>query len=222
MGRVLLLGLVSAVEYYFRSVLARVIQVCPICFGNAARLPIPLGSVFHYGLEDLGYGLLESSLASSTELDKATEKITGLKLIKASDSTKAALAQYNEVCNFRHAAVHNRGDLNAANFRELGINIEELEGTRLVVNYKNLNTAAEVCLNMARAYNSSLYQHVLSNWLAVPLFDGTWQQDQDTYVPLYELFRSRRDAVGPTNAYNAYRGILPIIKARLAAVSADG
>jgi hypothetical protein len=81
LGRLLLLALVSGVELYCRSILSGIIKHCPIAKKHAFKLPISLYAVEYYGLDEIGFGLLEGvSFAESDVIKKQTERLTGIKI----------------------------------------------------------------------------------------------------------------------------------------------
>lgn len=53
----LLLGVVSAAEFYFRTVLVRSLDICPLARRHAERVQIPLGSLGYYGAKTAALGL---------------------------------------------------------------------------------------------------------------------------------------------------------------------
>lgn len=79
LGRVLLLGLVSGSELYFRSILSGVIRVCPLSREQASKHTLTLGAFDYYGPEEVGLGLLEnSSMATAGEIRKQTKRLLNI------------------------------------------------------------------------------------------------------------------------------------------------
>lgn len=71
LGRVLLLGVVSATEHYFRALLSKLVYLCPLVRAQASSLTLSLGALDYYTPADLGLALLEhASLATAGELQK--------------------------------------------------------------------------------------------------------------------------------------------------------
>lgn len=206
LGRLLLLGLVGAAEAYFRSVITGVLRLCPVCRANAADQLIPFGAIDYYGSSEVEYGLFDaSSLAGAAEIRKRTQNLLGI-TVKDGSSTAAALAEFDKVCHLRHAAVHARGTLGRGNAAALGLGSSYGRRT-LAVTFGNLQDAGLVCHSAVRAYNRFLYQAVVGRWVGQSVLSGTWASDKDRFAPLFELFRSKKDGVGPVNAYQAYRSL---------------
>jgi len=214
LGRVLLLGLVSGTELYFRSIISGLIRVCPLARKHASSHQLTLGAVDYYGMDDLGLGLLESvSMATSGELRSKTEKLTRLKWNQGT-SLDSAVVEFEKLCQFRHAAIHSRGELGDRNVRELQV---ETIGSRLAlsIDFSSLQTAAAICQNVVRAYNRFMYKATVQRWIDNKTFGTSWKANKNLFTPLFQLFYSQRDGLKPENAYLAYRSIAPTIRASL-------
>lgn len=211
LGRVLLLGLVSGTETYFRSLLAKIVIRCPFCCSIAGSQMMSLASAQHYGAEDLGLGILErTSFSTSGELARATQKLTGIN-IDARSSVATAIEQFELLCHFRHAAVHARGELNPANLAAIGIGAVGSEN-HLVVRLGHLHLAAEVCLNAARAYNRFLFKGIMNRWIEKRKLTGNWTTDKQQFSRMLSFFRSREDGYGgPAYTEWLYNQLRPAI-----------
>jgi hypothetical protein len=78
LGKVLLLGVVSASEHFFRAVLAGLVYICPLVRKKAESLTLSLGAVEYYAKPDLGLALFEHvSLATAGEIQKQTQRLIG-------------------------------------------------------------------------------------------------------------------------------------------------
>lgn len=216
LGRLLVLGLVSGVELYFRSILTRIIQICPICRDEyASDQLLSLGALHYYGIDNIGYGLLEgASLSSAGELKKRTNRLLGLKWQKDS-SVDSAMTEFEKVCQLRHAAVHAQGQIGQSNARNLKLG-KSGEPHALSINLKQLHQAAGICHNSVRAYNKFLYQELIERWIGRFILKGTWSNDEKLFAPLFTLFYSKEDLVGTKTARENYEALLPAIVKRLA------
>lgn len=207
LGRLLLLGLVSGVESYFRSVMASALRACPLCRNAAADQLLPYGALTYYGEGHVELGLFDAaSLAGATEIRKRTQALLGISLERGS-SADAALETFDKICHLRHAAVHARGTLGRGNALALALS-PDANRRALTVSFTALQQAGLVCHSTVRAYNKVVYRKILERWLGEGVLLGEWDSDRPTFKPLYELFRSRKDASGPSTAYQAYRSLL--------------
>jgi hypothetical protein len=212
LGRLLLLGLVSGVEVYFRTVLAGVIRVCPISRTNAANQPISFGAVDYYGVDLVEWGLFdESSVASAAEIRSRTKKLLGIELPK-NESIDSALREFDKLCHLRHAAVHARGTLGRGNATALEVDPKDGR-MALQLRLSTLHQAGAACHSAVRAYNRFVYRRTVERWIEAGRFTGSWAEDRVRYQPLFDLFHSRRDRTGPRNAFQAFRSLASVVNA---------
>ena len=225
LGRVLLMGLVSGTEMYFRTVLARLIGICPICRSNASSLTLSLAAADYYGVENLGFGLLDNiSFAAKGEVLRATKKLTGFEWEPRRSSVGTAIDEFEKLSHLRHAAIHARGELNPHNLGALGL--KKQSRTQLAIKFYNLQHAAEVCLNAVRAYDRFLFHQVTQRWIAHRKLTGNWKDDKDLFCRLLSLFRSKEESRGgPRFVKHIYISLQPCIagaaKARTVNVTAN-
>jgi hypothetical protein len=206
LGRLLVLGLVSGVEAYFRGVLTALLKICPLARSHAADQQLPFGAIDYYGLEGVELGLFDrASFASAKNICGQTRNLLGIQIPDRS-SVKAALDEFDKVCHLRHAAVHARGAIGRGNAAALGL--DRADGLQaLSVSFPALQSAGLACHSAVRAYNRFVYKKTVERWLAAGQMTRSWRQDKVLYQPLFDLFRSKRDSVGPSRAYDAYRAL---------------
>ena len=215
MARLLLLGLVTGVESYFRGVLARVLRVCPICRAAAAEQVIPFGAVEYYGRGDIESALFEgSSFSSVREVRNRTQKVLGI-VVPSTGSLSEALDAFELVCELRHASVHAHGALTSANARTLRLPSELVPGT-VQLDLAALHSLASACLAAVRAYNGYLFAQIVERWVSQRALSGEWATDWRSFRSLHVLFYSVEDRIGEPDAKKAYRPVQTAIHARLA------
>jgi len=215
LGRLLILGLVTSAEGYFRDVLLGLTSVCPLAQEKIADQLIALGALEFYGAHDAARGVFEGvSFASETEVRKRTEQISGATW-KKTDSLGVALSNFEKVCHMRHAAVHTKGVLNRGNAKALGLALAGGRQMHLSVDVPHLHQAARACTNVVRDYNTVVYRHTLRRWLDQKVLSGTWAKDKRRFTAAFDLFRCKTDSVAPPSAYAAYLSYLPSLTQRL-------
>jgi len=198
-----MLGFVSGVESYFRSLLARVINSCHICRIHSAKQSLTLAAIDYYSPEEIGLGLLENvSFASEGEIVKQTNRISGIE-IRQGSSLAAAITKFEAVAHLRHAAVHSGGTLNSKNFTALGL--ERTDGVVLILRLSELHAVVGICRAVVRAYNRFLYVELIKRWVKSGAIEGEWSRDRERFSGLYRLFRSERDGIGPKKPHLAYK-----------------
>lgn len=162
LGPLLVVGLVSAVESYFRLIFGACIDICCTCQKHSVDQKISLGSAIWHQ-EKIGRGALEHlSLADKKMIINQSEKFLGFKINKGSD-TYAALTEFDKICELRHGIVHNSCNLPGTN----AINLEVSVGAgphRIVVDYARLQEVALVCRSLVAAYNIELFALMANRW----------------------------------------------------------
>jgi len=205
LGRLLLLGLVSGVEQYFRSILAGSLRICSVSRTFAGDQVIHFGAIDHYGYEGVEAALFDAtSLANAAEIRKRTEKLLGIP-IDGNSSVQAALDEFDKVCVMRHAAVHSRGTLGRGNVRDLGLSGVDDETKVLDLSFKTAQQAGAACHSVVRAYNRFLFRRLLERWAVEGHLTWDWPQDRALITAFAGLFRSKADGVGPSRTYDMYR-----------------
>ena len=214
LGRLLTLGLVTATEAYFRSVLLATMTICPVAKDLIADQNLAYGALDYYGPDNLGLGLLEGvSFASESEVRKKSKQLLGLELA-ANKSLMAALQIYDQVCHMRHATVHAHGVLNRGNARALGVK-PATETICLVFDLAHLHNAAKACSSVVRAYNEHIWRLTVNRWVDQALLTGQWQVDKHLFTPLFNTYRSELDKTAAKNASAAYASLRPTVIRRL-------
>lgn len=158
--RLLVLGLVSSSENYFRQLLCELLSACPLCHEKCSKLEIKYSSASYFSNAEISQSLTDSSVFSSAEnITEETKRLTGFNL-NDSGSVKAALAEYHKVCILRHASVHSYGILGGKNISDLGIDAREKMVVALT--WDSFQEISDVCQNLVRAYNNFLWRAVVT------------------------------------------------------------
>lgn len=187
--RLLLLGLVSGTENYFRQVLSRLLTTCPESQRICASTEIKFSAARYHQQTHIASSLLDESVFSSSEnIETETKRLTGISP-SASGSVKQALAEYHKVCIIRHATVHSHGYIGAKNITDL--RVKSQQKLAVSVSVKSFESIAEICVNLVRAYNSHMWRAVVgrlenSDFL---VFDGS-DSDRVLFKDLQAIFWS--------------------------------
>lgn len=156
LGHLVFLGLISAVEAYFRTILSRVSRACPYCRDHSSSLMVPLGAFDHYGSDDVSLGVLEHvSFATDGEIAKRTKALTGIDGISDQTELRSLLEVYGKLCQLRHVSVHARGILGSGAAKELGL---DPGINRLNVDFQGVHEIAGVCASLVSVYNRVLIE----------------------------------------------------------------
>ena len=211
LGRLLLLGLVTGVETYFRTLLAGILRQCPISQRVAAEQTLSYGSVRYYPKQGVEAALFENaSFSSSKEIKRMTEKMLGVD-ISSARSLMAAITEYERICHLRHAAIHAHGALTSVNASAIGVP-GELAPASVSLEVGGLHGVARVCQSVVRAYNQELYGRMIERWIGAGVLSGVWGKDKTNFSRLHWLFTSTEDG-GVVDAKTAH---VPVSAARRA------
>ncbi|MGY1459014.1 hypothetical protein ACW5F0_10245 [Luteimonas sp. A534] len=210
----LVIGVISALEFYIRSLFAHVYLLCPLSQRHSELVAAPLGGLsFHAGT---GHPYLLSafeheSLADSKKIKAYCEKYLGLKI--ASDrSVEVVLADFDKLCELRHCLVHANGYVGLKASRELGL---PGRSPRKILFRKSLVfEVLKVAHNVVRAVNRSIADQAVDRWVDFGVLDGTWSNDKARFTSLFALFRLSGEDGHSGIAYNSYRTYQRSIRAR--------
>ena len=219
-NRLLLLGLVSATELYFRRIIAGCVGRCPVTRVLAGAQQLSYGSLDYYATELRENGLLEIKMFSDfANIRNATKSLLSIDIQQAS-SVEVALKRFDSICEMRHAAVHSLGRLSAQNLMKL--NMLSAGEQELKVTLDGLERARAICYSAVRAYNKHIFFNVIQRLLNKNIFNGNWADDKDRFTKLFLLFNSRTDNSGRgATAYAAYRKLRPALSSRMKSGSAS-
>ncbi|CAN5732505.1 hypothetical protein BH11PSE13_BH11PSE13_40570 [soil metagenome] len=118
-GRLLLLGYVSAIESFFRTVLRSIINTDAKARADSHSLLIPFGAVLYHDSSTIAEALLEGySFSGEKDIKAALVKFLGVSNV--SESLKPLFSEYEKICQLRHCCVHRFGKLGTQNGIALG------------------------------------------------------------------------------------------------------
>jgi len=198
MTHLLLLGAVVATEQYFREILCGALCVCPISRRHAQGQRLSLGGLDYFGKEGIGFALLEScSLSTQGEIKKQIANLTGFE-VKRDSAVAATLAEFEKVCQLRHAAIHSRGEFCNRNLSDLGLFPNGR--VRLHLTQVKLQSVVSVCHSLVRTFNRFLFEQIVKRLIVKNLLIGDWANDQSVFEPVFKLFYSCQDCQSPSSA----------------------
>ena len=215
----LVLGVVSCAEFYFRSVLSRLTQTCPLCERLTESLNIPAGSIAFYagsGFAPTMSAFEHESLADSKKISAEIKRFVGVSCGDNS-SVKAALDDFELLCELRHCFVHARGFAGLKAVKAIG-GPRSLQ--KVLIERNQALDFIKLSHNAVRAVNRYLSDEVLNRWIDKDVLLGTWTQDRKRFTSYVDLFvKTGEDSYGgsPQTIYAAVR---PVIIKRKQAIAA--
>jgi hypothetical protein len=193
-GPLLLVGIVSSTENYFRDLLSMVIHICPLCKKISADNSIKFGSVlWHKGI-NIERGALEHiSFADHKNIKRQVKKFTGYQ-IKDNGPSDTVIEEYSKVCELRHGIVH-------SNLEFAGINAIKLEllnissPSRIKVEYTELQECASVCTTLVASFNTEFFEEMAKRWAVEWPNSPSWdnQKANIKFREIWNLFHSSID-----------------------------
>lgn len=201
-GGLLAVGVLSASEGYFRSILSSCIEICPIAQEKATDQSICLGGLLWHGNNNFSRSALEhSSFSSKDELKKACSKYIAFTL---EDRTfKYPLEEFDKVCQARHGIVHNDAYLPCRNAVRLAIP-KNTSPQRFFVRYPQLQEVAAVVNTLVYTFNRELFYEMCKRW-AVDWRNRTdWdaRREKAFFNEIWKVFHSKDEnkrRLGRTN-----------------------
>ena len=190
----LLVGLISLVENYFRDIISDLIKICPITKEQTSEKTINLASVW-FGSNNLEKGALDNiSFSDSKNISKNLKSIFNLDPDLATNQINAPLAEFAKLCELRHAIVHSGGELSGKNAVKLQLP-NSTNSVQVSVGYSELQEAAEICTSLICATNLELFKIMAHRWIhrwpSSPAFDGA--DLNPIYSKMWNIFYSVTD-----------------------------
>ncbi|SDC19568.1 hypothetical protein SAMN05216345_101882 [Cupriavidus sp. YR651] len=210
----LLLGIVSAAEFYFRTILVRSLDICPLARKQAERIQIPLGSLGYYGTKTAALGLSifeHKSLAGANEVKNELQRLVGVD-IKNNSSVAAALSGFDTLCELRHAAIHARGYIGSKGASDLGVSMDALR--KISFSQSAVFDLTKLSHNAVRSFNRYVFKSMLERWISESQFTGHWRSDKAKFKKLFDLFSYPPENPFAEDLAGAYKLIRPSIQAR--------
>lgn len=190
----LFVGLISATENYFRDILGFILSACPIAKAHSAEEKIQLGSLLWAPAEIHNRSAFEFMAFSSGENIRKTIQNFLDHQIRKSGTWHAMLAEFDKLCEFRHAIVHSGHIIAGKNAVKLRLRRCD-RCLRVHVSYANLQMAAETCTALVQAANNELFEVVVDRWADGWRKQPSWStvDEEPMFEAIYRAFLSRRD-----------------------------
>lgn len=216
-ARLLLLGYVSAVESFFRTIFRFIINNDQKAQADAHSLMVPYGAALYHEKKTIAEALLERySFAGASDVKAALAKFLEGTSIRPIES---AIGEYEKICQLRHCCVHRFGKLGVQNGIVLGLaqHSAALEKP-LVLTKTRLDEIAFWLIGFAKQMNNFMFQAMLDrsvndgnpyriNWA------WSYARDRRKFERIYRLFETTIDfpASPPASAlYERFRAVKQI------------
>ncbi len=208
-GRLLLLGYVSAVESFFRTVLRSIINTDAKAQSDAHSYVVPFGAVLYHDKNTLAEALLEGySFASEKDVKAAFAKF--LDVSNVSETIKTLLVEYEKICQLRHCCVHRFGKLGTQNGIVLGLEQHSMALEKpLSLDVQTLGDIAWWLMSFAKAMNNYMFKTLLERSVSEKnpyrvAWTWSYSKDRAKFERLYKLFHTSKDANPSPSAEELY------------------
>lgn len=193
LGRLLLVGIVSAAENYVRSIISGAVNICPVAQTCSSDRPVTLGAVtWHIGSRYSRPGLEHSSLAEAKGLRAAFRDFVGVPL--PDGEFLAPLNEYEKTCQLRHGVVHNDGFVPGRNAIKLEIP-RMVTAARIVVRYEQLQEVGAVVSGLVRLLNRHIFLVLCRRWATDWRRRSDWvvEDEESAFSKVWDLCLSRSE-----------------------------
>lgn len=191
-GCMYMIGIISNTENYFRTILGKMINICPISQKKAATNNINLGSVIWHPNEYIERGAFEHiSFSESSKIIEITRKYIGVDLNQS--NLTPILAEFNKVCELRHGIVHSSRVLAGKNALFLDLPSSENE-QYITIGYGELQNIASICTTLVVSYNQNLFEKMIHRW-ATNWRKPNWNSEIENreIKKIWDIFYSKID-----------------------------
>lgn len=211
LGNILLLGYVSAVEGFMRSLIRGLVNVDQFSMNLCETYQITYGAVLHHHPHALSDALLEETVFSSgASIGVALKKFVGLDNL--SSATRTLTEQYDGICQLRHCCVHRFGKLGAKNATNLGLSKHsKFIEKKVAIRRADITNIADLLFALVKSINNEVFGFVLKRSATAKLGDQVgigWKwnirSDRKRFAKYYDIFASSEDATPSPPAIDLY------------------
>jgi len=193
-----LLGFVSNVESYFRSVIRSVILIDPLCYKACLEQQLTYAAAVHHKFNLLPEALLENcTFISYSNIAKTLTSYLDVSFDRQDSDVLALISDigmFEQLCELRNCIVHRAGLLGSKNAVKLGIDdYNKLFEKPITLNNNFLQESSVVCLNAVRGFNNFLFNFLI-NRLESKTDNITWdyRKDKKWFIKYFDLFHSEK------------------------------
>lgn len=210
LNNLVLLGFISAVESYLRSLTTRLVWIDPHVEKKVEDMKLSYGAARHHrSIELLAEAFLEDmTFISKEKIESLFRQILGLE--KIPERVQLMLREYERICQLRHCIVHRFGKLGTKNAINLGLKEHrELLEKPIQITAAQLQDMALSLFMTVKTINNFVYDGVLKRQAKLST-EWTWDYaiDAARFRTYYEVFSTKLDAEPsekPELAYVAFQ-----------------
>lgn len=213
LSRLILVGYVSAVEGYMRSLIRRLVQLDPYTRTLCAPMQLSFAAAVHHHRDMLPDALLEEvSFSTQKVIEPTLAKFVGIRAL--SSGTKRLLEEFDLILHLRHCCTHRFGKLGAKNATALGLQTHgSLLEKPVRLDKGALESIADLTFSLVKSINNDVFTFVLHRAAterlpheSKPGRGWKWHKSRDRamFKSYYAMFCSTRDATPSPSADSLY------------------
>ena len=229
LGSLAYLGMVSAAESYFRSLLRRLILIDSVCAANASSRMVTYGAAVHHDANLLPEALLENaSFASKKNVASELKNLCSVTKMTKEGGVPPQLEplfeNFESICQIRHCGIHRFGKLGSQQALKLGISTHgSLLEKPLKLSVNQLQDIAEALEALIRGVNSYCFNDIIRRThTAGPgtrdkqSYAESWQMDFDAdferFSRYYSIFSAGDGPLKSPSIEETYKAFLAFVK----------
>ncbi|NRB69723.1 MAG: hypothetical protein HRU48_20545 [Vibrio sp.] len=196
MYNLFLLGMVSNVESFFRSVLREIILVDTLSYNKCLDQQLTYAAAMHHRPELMPEALLEQCTFISLEnIRNSTKTFLGIPITQSPDHKEVVecISRFEQLCHLRHCIVHRAGLLGSKNAVKLGIEEhKQFFENPISLDLNFLQQSYAICLNCVKVYNNFIFNSLVSRYVLNNKTDIRWNFNIDRrwFRKYFEIFNS--------------------------------
>ncbi len=194
LANLILLGGVSAVESYFRSIIRRTICIDKISKKTVEKCTLSYGAAIHHKEEMLPEALLETtSFVSRYTVREALKNFLGIEK-QLPNEVSEVLGEYVKVCQLRHCVVHRFGKLGSNNAIDLDLDShKELLEKPLKLDFNSLQEIFLTLSLTVKTTNNFIFRKLLTRTSENDSWEWDLRKDKKQFSNYYDTFSSQLD-----------------------------
>lgn len=192
LANLVILGLVSSVETYFRTAIRKLLIIDTHSRKHSYSSNLTYGAALHHQKDLLPEALLENaSFTSSVNIVKTLNSYLDINLgnYSKNPTLNSAFNDFDLVCHLRHCVVHRSGLLGSNNALALGFDeFSAYLEKPISINLLTVQEIAVVCDTLIREINDRIFHEILSRTVKEINWSGDLRSDKKIFKSYFDLF----------------------------------
>ncbi len=192
-----LLGMVSNVESFFRSLFREMILIDERSYEKCLEQQLTFAAAIHHKPKLLPEALLEHcTFISFDNIKTSTKSFLDISITQSPDHKELVecIKKFEQLCHLRHCIVHRAGLLGSKNAIKLGIEQhKDFFEKPISLDLSFLQQSYLICLNCVKVYNDFIFNSAITNYIETNKSDISWNYNSDRkwFKKYYSIFESQ-------------------------------